>query len=223
MIRNVLTKILNTMLPARCLLCGTYSQGLCGTCAAKYVDNYYLHYCHVCKSEAFLQLVHRECAELTYLDGVVVSSYYTSQVKNILKEIKYSYYFEAAVGLGNLMAEKLNSYRLDVDMAIAVPLSKSRYNRRGFNQAAILASQVHTTVDSDILIRTRDTETQVGKSMQGRFENLHQAFEVRGDVSGLLILIVDDVMTTGTTLEQCAKVLKAAGAAKVYGLVLARG
>lgn len=118
----------------------------------------------------------------------------------------------------------------DADIIIPVPLHASRLRRRRYNQAAILARRLAKThnkaFDADSLLRKRKTDSQGGKSASGRRSNVKGAFHIpeaqRASLQDKAILVIDDVMTTGATLDACAKTLKRAGAVKVDALCLAR-
>lgn len=114
------------------------------------------------------------------------------------------------------------------ELIIPVPLHPKRLKERGFNQALVLAQILfpkgRKLISPDLMIRNRWTEPQVGLSGQNRRQNLVGAFSVRvpKKIAGRRILLVDDVFTTGTTLNECAKVLQASGASQVEALTLAR-
>ena len=118
----------------------------------------------------------------------------------------------------------------DADFIIPVPLHASRLVKRRYNQSALLARALRpytpAQFDPDILMRSRATATQGGKTAVGRRTNVRGAFKVRPRASdrlqGKRVVVIDDVMTTGATLGACSKALKRAGAVKVDALVLAR-
>ena len=117
-----------------------------------------------------------------------------------------------------------------VDMIIPVPLHPRRLKERGFNQSQllgrVLAKKLNIPCDPFVLIRTVDTPPQVGLSEKERRENVRGAFAVspgrHSRLEGKALLVLDDVMTTGATVEECARTLKSAGAEKVYVLTMAR-
>ena len=111
---------------------------------------------------------------------------------------------------------------------IPVPLAKRREKERGFNQAELLATSLSEITSLPILkalIRTRNTKAQSTLVHEVRAQNMAKAFALAPevDVKGLGIILVDDVYTTGATLEECARTLIQAGATEVWGLVVARG
>jgi ComF family protein len=121
--------------------------------------------------------------------------------------------------------ERIREIRFDV--IVPVPLHAARQRERGFNQASLLADllSAQTSIPSrPLLERIRYTTTQTALDRSQRMENLHNAFRLRkkADVRGLRVLLIDDVLTTGSTLSECARVLKRAGANSVYAATAAR-
>lgn len=114
------------------------------------------------------------------------------------------------------------------DLIIPVPLHPERLRKRGFNQALLLARALYPEhrrlIDFKVLERHRYTEPQTGLSGKIRRQNLKKAFRVKDEevVKGKRVLLIDDVFTTGTTVNECAKVLKRAGAKEVQVLTMAR-
>jgi ComF family protein len=117
---------------------------------------------------------------------------------------------------------------IDVDVVIPIPLHPSRLRAREFNQSLLLADQLSQhlalPVSATNLVRITATDPQTALTRQARLQNLRKAFEVRRpqSLAGKRILLVDDVFTTGTTLNECAKTLRKAGSGPVFALTLAR-
>jgi ComF family protein len=130
--------------------------------------------------------------------------------------------------LGGLLQQCLANRPLSVDALVPVPLDAARLRARGYNQAALLAASLGAALGwpvlPDALQRTRPTRPQVGLSPRERRANVRGAFGCPAPslVQGRRLLLIDDVMTTGATLDACAEALVVAGAARVYGLVVAR-
>jgi len=114
------------------------------------------------------------------------------------------------------------------DMILPVPLHKKRLRQRKFNQAGLLASncfpELQRIIRTDVLFRSRQTQPQTGLSGKERRKNLSKAFSLKKtpEVKGKNILLIDDVFTTGSTVNECAKVLRKAGAKQIEVFTLAR-
>jgi ComF family protein len=152
-------------------------------------------------------------------------------VRDFIHRFKYWGEFRLRHPLAAWAAEALEDDRIrqqPVDALVPVPLFRARERQREFNQAAELARLVGKRAGiplSDCLLRTRNTTTQVMHDRKMRMENLRNAFAMRHstDVHGRHLVLVDDVLTTGSTLDECALVLLKAGAASVRGITVARG
>lgn len=155
---------------------------------------------------------------------------YEGPLKRMVRKLKYGGREDVARPLGRLLADLWESEpRLaPVDVVMSVPLHWRRERMRGYNQAALLAGafggKTGLPVLEGVLRRRRATRTQteLGKSQRG--ENVRDAFDAcrPEDVAGLAVLLVDDVCTTGATLDACARALKKAGARRVGALTAAR-
>jgi ComF family protein len=148
-------------------------------------------------------------------------------LRNAIHRLKY----EGDMSLADILAQPILRLLLkqdwEVGLVIPVPMGSSRRVERGYNQAALLAIPLAlgsgVPYRSKALTKLRDTRSQVGLSIAQRRENVAGAFVASERlVGGKRVLVVDDVMTSGATLESCARALKEAGAEIVYGLTLAR-
>jgi ComF family protein len=160
---------------------------------------------------------------------------YDEGLRELVHLLKYNGVRPAANVLGRMLAEAVarleSSFAQETVFVIPVPLYKSKRYQRGFNQAELIArvalkslGSAKLRIRTDMLERTRDTHSQIGLASHQRRENMRGAFAVRGaaEVTGREVLLVDDVYTTGTTVTECAKVLRRAGAAKVWVATVAR-
>jgi ComF family protein len=140
--------------------------------------------------------------------------------------LKYQGVRDLAEPLADWLVATWRVHALTADLIVPVPLHPRREAQRGYNQAALLARELGRRTGVPVapaeLIRTAWTRPQVGLSRTERRANIAGAFRCAGKVTDMRIILVDDVSTTGATLESCASELKAAGAAHVQGLVLAR-
>jgi ComF family protein len=144
--------------------------------------------------------------------------------------LKYDGNTRLAVPLGLLLARAFQHFSMHADMLIPVPLHSQRQKHRGFNHASLLAevcsAKVGVPMKENVLIRHRPTVAQVELHPGERYQNVAGAFicssSAKNILNGRKILLIDDVSTTGATLEACATPLFDAGAHEVWGLVLAR-
>lgn len=164
---------------------------------------------------------------LAALDGCWVLCEYTAGIRLMIHNVKFHQADQLAVHFGTLLAERLEetAYR-DVDAVVPVPLHASRLAERGYNQTELIFrkwANDHGLIWLEALDRVRATSPQWELEPAGRRKNVKGAFEVtRPDrISGKNILLVDDIVTTGATLHECAKMLKRSGAVTVTGLALA--
>lgn len=149
--------------------------------------------------------------------------------EGVLQEAISQLKFHGVKRLSKPLGRLLLSFELsgiDLDGIVPVPLSMKRLRERGFNQSLLIARIVSKEKGIpmliDILLKKKETPPQIGLSAKERLSNLKGAFEVKGNIEGMRLLLVDDVMTTGATVTECSKELMKAGAKEVIVLTLAR-
>lgn len=247
MIRT-LYKILSVIFPLNCLGCNQSGLLVCEKCLNS-IDSLEFQECPGCRRRSVRGIFCGEkCRQRLFADGccfnqLIVCSRYDKNglLKKIIERFKYKFTEELSgvlSGMIVLQAEKLfkkndqDSAKMAVETWIVpVPLHKKRRKERGYNQAELLSLGL---VDSfgwkivRLLKRTFYTQPQAHLSRKERLKNLKDAFVLRKGVDGSFlagkrIVLTDDVCTTGSTLNECAKVLKKAGAEEIVALVLARG
>ena len=161
---------------------------------------------------------------------------YESGLRDLIHMLKYQQVRPAANVLGRMLAEVIAGFEpfwADTPLVvIPVPLFAAKLRQRGFNQAELIArvalklspTRERYTLEKDVLERSRDTQSQTGLTPHQRRENLRGAFKVkdRDKISGRELLLVDDVFTTGATASECARVLRRAGASRVWVATVAR-
>src|SRR5262245_15479471 len=223
--------------PATCTVCGKQvraSEYLCDACEAKII-RIMAPFCETC-SEPFEGSINTafscaNCAHRTIHFDAAVAAY---RGRGIVRDVIHEFKYNRQIHLRHLVArwlraalddERLRSRRFDV--IVPVPLHPARQRERGFNQASLLAElfSAQTSVPcKPLLKRIRYTTTQTALDRSERMENLHNAFRLRQnvDVRGLRVLLIDDVLTTGSTLSECARVLKRSGAISVHAATAAR-
>lgn len=204
-------------------------------------------YCALCRFETIMvkkknKKKSKKVKRRKALQGIIVATYYEEgPIKEMIHNFKYNHALELKKVLSNLLAQAVNQKTFD--LITFAPLHRRRLAERGFNQAEILAEETAKKLKltcETTLVKVKSTKRQVGLTGQKRRKNLTGVFKVTKSLRATIvakqskvhgvqsirrkkILIVDDITTTGTTLNECAKVLKMAGAKEVWGLVVARG
>ena len=154
--------------------------------------------------------------------------YYTESAAKLIKNLKYGHKKYLAPYIAEILMKI--SYKIqDIDLIVYVPSSKKRLRERGFNQAEVLAKLLGEKLNKevcDLLIKTKDTIHQAGGSQKERMKNLKGSFDVREEfsnkVEGKTVLIFDDVFTTGSTLSECARMVKSLRPKKIVTLTFAK-
>jgi ComF family protein len=226
MFKEFFEKIIDLLLPKTCVYCGRLGEYICEQCIKKRLEPKEQKLCHVCKHRVNKRglFVHTDCIDKTDLDGVFVCYKYNKYAKKLLKLIKFDGYFGLVESLAMSMEWYYNNLPIGYDLAVPVPLYKSRLDDRGFNQSEKILN-ILTWNHKNILKRIKNTKQQASLNKDLRTINMVGAFEVAKNISvkGKTVLLFDDVFTTGSTLENCAKTLKNAGAKKVFAMTWAGG
>jgi len=193
--------------------------------------------CLVCNRQTYTGFTHERCRGRYVIDGAFSGIVYGKIAKKLIYRFKYKPYLHS---LGSFLVELLYESIIQSEAFVAVeksnavlvpiPLHCSKYRQRGYNQAEILAAGLGKKLRlsvSDLLVRVRATKSQFSLDRSERRENIIGAFAFkegeRETLRGETVFLVDDVLTSGATLLEAAKVLKKAGVEKVYGLTLAHG
>src|SRR5438477_1640815 len=223
--------------PPNCGACGaaiSSSEHLCPSCHDK-AQRILAPLCAKC-SEPFAGAIEGEftcanCANRTLGFDAAVSAYRSrGVVRFIVLQFKYNRQLHLRHPIAEWLQEAMNDARLcqrHFDLVIPVPLHPARRRERGFNQAELLAKILAQKINVPLgraLERIRYTTTQTAFDRVERMENLRGAFHLRKKIGvrGLHVLLVDDILTTGSTLSECARVLREAGAQSVYAVTAAR-
>jgi ComF family protein len=225
--RALLDHILNLLLPITCVQCHAQVQerrwgGACPKCWSSLV-RLEPPFCLKCGEPApAIEGLCGLCLKGEHLFDFARSALlFTGTLREIIHHLKYADRVSLANPLGDIMKDCLEREAFTGDLVIPVPLHRSRERRRGFNQAELLAKRLRRPMSTRLLRRRKNTASQTGLTRNERKRNLSGAFEVLGNVSGSVIL-VDDVYTTGSTMNEIAKTLKRAGAERVEVLTAAR-
>jgi len=229
--------------PKKCVICSKFNNHefrgyLCKKCLNAIPINCSFE-CIGCKRPSSLGKTCKLCAKTNYIDQLlIVADYKNQDLIKVIKLFKYRFIKELGLSLFLLIkkyliqlakTKKIN-FLEEAPVVLSVPLNTRRLNWRGFNQSDILANLLAENFQlekgENIISRNRDSKPQAEiKEKSERLSNLDGFFNVT-DTDKIVhktVLLIDDVCTTGATLNECAKVLKEGGAKKVIGLVIARG
>jgi len=230
---NKLLGLVNNLLfPIKCVKCGQPGDFLCDKCrhglTLKQEDE-----CPVCRQPNKNGVVCVSCTGRSELNFLWVLCEYDEIVKNIIWNIKYNFIEELVKAFDDKIIQYFaGKEKYENALFVPVPLHQRRHLERGFNQSHIicqrLISMTGGKIDADLLLRLKYTQAQAKLKANQRADNLKDAFGANTDAlafypKGQLIILVDDVYTTGETMQQCARELKKEGFVNVGGLVLARG
>lgn len=251
--KRILKIVLALLFPKFCVGCNEEGTWLCSKCRKKIlkvvtqvcpqcgrVSTLGL-YCKLCRYDTVLVKVEGEekpkkKKKRKPLGGILTTAYFKEgPTREIIHHYKYNSVTELAKYLVPLMSETLKEHMLPLDIITYTPLFRKRLAERGYNQSEILAQGIGKNLKIDVenlLTKRKSTKRQVILKGKKRRENLKGVFKLRSKnnafrhvlrIKGMNILIIDDITTTGATLNECAKVLKEAGANMIWGLVVARG
>ena len=217
-------------LPSQCQVCHSWpANTVCEDCVSQFAQPHAR--CQTCALPVPQGMPHCGAClkQAPPLDQCLAAVAYAYPWSNLMAEFK----FHDQTGLARVFATLLKATpwvepALDAaDLVLAMPLSGAKLRQRGYNQALLLARELnHTKVQTDILLRIQDSPAQHTFKRAQRLNALEHAFAVdplrTGALQGTRVVLVDDVMTTGASLYAAARVLRAAGASHITGLVFAR-
>jgi ComF family protein len=233
MVNNWIDYIQFKLLPGCCLLCGKLSekpQDLCPACRSKLPFND--HHCRSCaqplpSSIADGSLCGRCQKKPPFYDRCFAPFRYKDELTSLHHNFKFHHKLAAGRLMAELMCEQLVTPQRSLpSLLIPVPLHARRLRERGFNQAQELAhrlsAQLSIPVDSHSLCRTRNTSAQSSLPKKERQQNIRNAFALASKIDCNHVTIIDDVMTTGLTVNEIAKILRASGVSMIEIWVFAR-
>ena len=225
-IKKLIWGAIDWLFPPVCAGCGVSGHRFCPDCC-KATRKVNPRICVFCGKRLSETVPVHSCPRQTFIDRGIVWGIHEGKIRKGLHRLKYQRDLGLADTFSALLTETYLDSQVYVDLIVPVPLGSKRLKERGYNQAQLLAfacaGKLGIRCLPSAIKRVRETKTQVGLSISQRHENVAGAF--RADprlVSGKIILLIDDVLTTGATLNSCAEALKQAGAEKVISLTLAR-
>ncbi len=221
--RSGFISLIEYIFPPRCVFCNEILKAgapiyICEKCADK------IGYYNNCINHLNLPKDFK-----TYCDGMICVGKYSESLKESLRRFKFSNKPSYYRAFGMLLALKVqNTIQLDnIDLIISVPLHKNRQKQRGYNQAELVAKyaskQLKVPFAENVLLKISESKSQSILSRNERFFNLEGLFYVNNaeTITNKNILLIDDIITTGSTINQCSKVLKQAGARSIIAGVIA--
>ena len=230
---------IDLLFPSRCVACHRLGDWLCASCADQ-IEVIRPPLCHRCGMPLSGPIppatqdgltVCAGCKSSTRsLDGLVAYAFHSDPLRQAIHQFKYADLRSLAAPLGKLMAQgwsELTPPGCEIDAVVPVPLHVKRLRERGYNQAALLArelaSHLGRPVVEDVLVRTRATAPQVDLNAKERQSNVKDAFRcLKDSLETRRVMLVDDVCTTGSTLEAAAEALRESGVSFVWAYTLAR-
>ena len=219
---------LDLLFPQYCIGCGREGSLICAACYQS-LPRITPPLCPGCGRPQNSEILCPGCTSRpAAIDGIRSPFRFEGAVRQAIHKLKYQNLRALAVPLAKLLQEYLASTSMPVDVLVPVPLHKKRLRERGYNQSGLLAQELgkfsNLPVVDDCLIRQRHTPPQVRTSTaEERWHNIATAFVCRDSrLRSKQVLLIDDVSTSGATLDACAAALKASGAISVWGLVIAR-
>lgn len=236
-LNNIPNALIDLLFPPHCVACHNLGAWLCANCLNE-VETISPPVCQRCglPSDApqTFDVTSSVCVRCQTrplgLDRLRAYAFHAGPLRQAIHQFKYDDLRALAGPLGQLMCigwSSLTPPGLKIDAIVPVPLHPSRQRQRGYNQAALLAAEVgaqlQIPVREEQLIRTRATAPQVDLSAEARRDNVRGAFRSTGsELSGKHVMLIDDVCTTGSTLESACATLREAGVRSVWAYTLAR-
>ena len=233
----MLRSLVYRLLPSRCVVCelqpGDASTSICTQCEADFfaAETARCERCAIGIPHAKTgapRICGRCLASVPHFDTTTTLADYVSPVDGMVIALKFTARLDLARFFGRLLASRLSSLPSSANdgVVVPVPLAFERVRQRGFNQshqiARAFASAAGRLLVADRLLRVRHTPPQRSLALDERRRNVRGAFAIEGTLGGAHVFVVDDVMTSGSTLDEVARVLKQAGAARVHNLIVAR-
>lgn len=222
------SRLIDLLFPPRCVGCGKEGAFICAACVGA-LPRLSPPLCPSCGRPIIQDELCSFCRRWKLdIDGIRSAFAFQGVLRQAVHQFKYGGFKALALPLARLLAEYLGSKPLPADVLVPVPLHPRRLRERGYNQSGLLARELcrltGLPVEEDELLRLRNSRAQVGaRDSDERRSNVLGAFGYRSEkLRGRRVLLIDDVCTTGATLNSCAVALKKGGAVSVWGLVLAR-
>lgn len=217
----LLDKVIGLVAPHTCLVCGREGGLVCVWCQNDAFDSLPSR-CYRCHKQTEDNAVCQQCRRISPLKHVWVRTDYDELAKKVIHKYKFLHARAGAVDIAKLMAQGLPYF--EDTIVVPLPTATKRVRQRGFDHTLLLASHLSTELSLDcasLLVRIGQSQ-QVGTKRSQRIKQVQGAYLVSGEVLGKKILLVDDVTTTGASIEEAARVLKKAGARQIDAAIFAQ-
>lgn len=227
--------VVDFMFPRECVACGKRGSSWCDECVANMMV-YPGYFCPGCFKPSVEGQRHEDCRSKTQLDGLVTAlDWEHDVVREAIHGLKYDGVKSFVKPFANLLLKKVQTSPLlfqllsSADALVPVPLHKKRLLWRTYNQSELVARELSAFVPGEVrmdVVRKRtNSKTQTKLAGRKRFDNIRDTFEIipGADVRGGRFVVFDDVVTSGATMNEIARILKEGGASAVWGLAVTRG
>ena len=226
---------LDLIFPKFCFGCNVEGYYLCKNCSAT-LKIYHFPFCPICKNGTIgLAKCPKHKSYATFC--LSPFSYNNNLIKNLIHKYKYEFVKDIGAELADFMIDSIkysglfsfSAFQFDNFLIVPVPLHRRRLTWRGFNQSEIIAKKIAEEFKIDFsnknLVRILNTSPQIQmQDAKQREENIKNAFTCKNpkEIKNKIIILIDDIITTGATLEECARVLKKNGAKEVWAMTIAK-
>ncbi|MBI4948342.1 ComF family protein [Candidatus Berkelbacteria bacterium] len=212
--------MLGLLFPIDCVVCGLEGSWVCPECWENNCQRLKRR-CFICKKLGENGLC-KGCQKFTGLSELICGySYKNPAIRELIIKAKYANYSNALVFLSQKFLDEAVDAEIDFDVVAYIPSSRNKFRERGFLQTKIIAEKLFRRNASVKILKVRETAAQAGLNKAARRENIKDSFLVKDNLRDKTVVVVDDVVTTGSTLKEAVRCLKMAGAKKVIGVTLA--
>ena len=217
--------VLDFLIPLFCVECRREGRGICTECLAGMAE--LQAYCEICAQPGEARRCRRCSTSPLPINGIRAAYPFEGVIRSAVHAFKYRNYRALAPQLGDILARRLRDARIPATLLLPVPMHPRRERSRGYNQAVLLAKELGNLtgipVRQDVLERVVDSPPQVQRGTRAdRMRIAEGTFSATTTVEGESVLLIDDVVTTGSTMAACAKALWESSPSSVWGLALAR-
>ncbi|MEZ0537214.1 ComF family protein [Caldicellulosiruptoraceae bacterium PP1] len=226
----MIDKLLEYIFPSRCIFCGRLGSTPCVECE-KEIKKIEGRVCLKC-GVPIGDIVYNYCSycinKKTYYDKIIPVFYYDKKVKKGIRLFKYHGFYQSAEKFSEFMKEAIEKSDIIYDIIVPVPISRKRFLKRGYNHSELLAMKLSKLLKTryvNVLIRTKDTKPFYKLKKEQREKEIRNSIVINKRYIDLIkdknVLLIDDIFTTGATLNECSRILKENGAQKVFAAVIA--